>query len=167
MLNPPYTLITIHQIFLPIVLTTLDYLTSEIIHIVINIFIWFPGLTHAKFNLKCFKYIFPSHCHNFGFPGGSVKNLPAMQETLVPSPDGKIPWRRKLQPIAVFLPGEVHGEWSQITFLFWNCLYPFIFFWTLSTVPVSVTVIRLIYWKCGSNINHQIMVLSLSSPKFQ
>ena len=68
MLNPPYTLITIHQIFLPIVLTTLDYLTSEIIHIVINIFIWFPGLTHAKFNLKCFKYIFPSHCHNFWLP---------------------------------------------------------------------------------------------------
>ena len=31
-----------------------------------------------------------------------VKNLPAMQETQVPSLDGKILWRREWQPIPVF-----------------------------------------------------------------
>ena len=42
-----------------------------------------------------------------------VKNLPAMQETWVQFPVGKIPWRRKWQPIPVFLPGESHGQRSQ------------------------------------------------------
>ena len=41
-----------------------------------------------------------------------VKNLPAMQETWVPSWVGKIPWRRAWQPTPVFLPGESHGQWS-------------------------------------------------------
>ena len=42
-----------------------------------------------------------------GFPGGSViKNLPAVQETQV----RKIPWRRKWQPIPVFLPGKSHEQ---------------------------------------------------------
>ena len=43
-----------------------------------------------------------------GFPGGSVvKNLPAdVGDTgLIPWP-GKIPWRRKWQPIPIFLPGK-------------------------------------------------------------
>ena len=26
----------------------------------------------------------------------------------------KIPWRRKLQPTPVFLPGEFHGQWSLV-----------------------------------------------------
>ena len=42
----------------------------------------------------------------------TVKNLPAMQETQVPSLVGKIPWRREWQPIPVFLPGEFHGKRS-------------------------------------------------------
>ena len=37
-----------------------------------------------------------------------VKNLPEMQETWV----GKIPWRRKRLPTAVFRPGEFHGPYS-------------------------------------------------------
>ena len=37
-----------------------------------------------------------------------VKNLPAVWETWV----RKIPWRRKWQPIPVFLPGESHGQRS-------------------------------------------------------
>ena len=42
------------------------------------------------------------------FPSGSVvKNLPAMQETPW---IGKIPWRKKWQPIPVFLPGKFHGQ---------------------------------------------------------
>ena len=41
-----------------------------------------------------------------------VKNLPAMQETLVQFLVGKIPWRRKPQPTLVFWPGEFHGLYS-------------------------------------------------------
>ena len=41
----------------------------------------------------------------------SVKNLPAGQETRVRSWVGKIPWRRKWQPIPVFLPGE--SAWTE------------------------------------------------------
>ena len=40
----------------------------------------------------------------------TVKNLPATQETWVQCLVGKIPWRRKWQPTAVFLPGEFHGQ---------------------------------------------------------
>ena len=48
---------------------------------------------------------------NGGFPGGSaVKNLPAMQETQE-ADVGKIPWRRKWQPTAVFLSGE--SPWTE------------------------------------------------------
>jgi len=47
-----------------------------------------------------------------GFPGGSVdKNLPAMQEMQVPCWFGKMIWRRKWQPTAVFLLGE--SSWTE------------------------------------------------------
>ena len=36
----------------------------------------------------------------------AVKNLPAMQETQVQSLGQEVPWRRKWQPMPVFLPGE-------------------------------------------------------------
>jgi len=40
-----------------------------------------------------------------------AKNLPAMQEAQALHPwVGKIPWRRKWQPIPVFLPGEFSGQ---------------------------------------------------------
>ena len=38
-----------------------------------------------------------------------VKNLPAMQETWVPSLGWEDPWRKEWQPTPVFLPGESHG----------------------------------------------------------
>ena len=41
----------------------------------------------------------------------TVKDLPAMQESLVRSL-GKVPWRREWQPTPVFLPGESHGQRS-------------------------------------------------------
>ena len=45
------------------------------------------------------------------FPGGSVvKNLPAKQKTQFAPWVGKIPWRRKWQPIPVFLLGKSHGQ---------------------------------------------------------
>ena len=42
-----------------------------------------------------------------------VKNLPAVQETSINLLVKKIPWRRKWQPTAVFLPGEFHGQRSR------------------------------------------------------
>ena len=38
-----------------------------------------------------------------------VKNLPAMQRPRFNPWVRKMPWRRKWQPTAVFLPGEFHG----------------------------------------------------------
>ena len=57
-------------------------------------------------------------------PGSSVvKNLPAnagatgdVGSILV----RKIPWRRKWQPTAVFLPGEFHGERSLAGYSSWG-----------------------------------------------
>ena len=33
----------------------------------------------------------------------------------------KIPWRRKWQPNAVFLPGESHGQRSLVGYTLWGC----------------------------------------------
>ena len=41
-----------------------------------------------------------------------VKNLPAMQETLVRFPGREDPWSRERLPTAVFQPGEFHGLYS-------------------------------------------------------
>ena len=41
-----------------------------------------------------------------------VKNMPAGDVRDVPSLGQDDPWRRKLQPTLVFLPGESHGQWS-------------------------------------------------------
>ena len=42
----------------------------------------------------------------------TVKNLLAMQETLVQSLGQEDPWRRKWQLTSVFLSGEFHGQRS-------------------------------------------------------
>ena len=42
----------------------------------------------------------------------TVKNLPAMQETQVPSLDGEYPLEKKQQPTPVFLPGKSHEQRS-------------------------------------------------------
>ena len=52
-----------------------------------------------------------------GFPGASVRNPPAMQETCGGGrfdPWLEISWRRKWQPTPVFLPGESHGQRSLV-----------------------------------------------------
>ena len=49
-----------------------------------------------------------------------LKNLP---EDLIPGFDPwvrKIPWRRKCQPIPVFLPGIVHGQRSLVGYSPWG-----------------------------------------------
>ena len=61
---------------------------------------------------------------NVRLPGGSVvKNLPANAGAIgdVGSISvRKIPWRRKWQPTAVFLPGEFHGERSLAGYSSWR-----------------------------------------------
>jgi len=48
----------------------------------------------------------------------AIKNLRAMQEICIEGRGGanpwvrKMPWRRKWQPTAVFLPGKSHGQRS-------------------------------------------------------
>ena len=48
-----------------------------------------------------------------------VRNLPAMQEIWFDPWVGKICWRRKWQPIPVFLPGELHGQRSLAGYSPW------------------------------------------------
>ena len=51
------------------------------------------------------------HIHTLGASGGTVvKNLPANAGDARGA--GSIPWRRKWQPLTVFLPGESHGRRS-------------------------------------------------------
>jgi len=49
-----------------------------------------------------------------------VKNLPARQETRVPSWVGKFLWRREWQSTPVFLPGEFHGQRSLVGYSLWG-----------------------------------------------
>ena len=50
-----------------------------------------------------------------------VKRLPAVRETWVRSPFGKIPWRWKWQPTPVLLPGIFHGWRSLVGYSPWDC----------------------------------------------
>ena len=54
--------------------------------------------------------------YKMGFPGGASDKEPACQcrrrKRHVPSPDGRIPWRRTRQPTPVFWPGDPHGQRS-------------------------------------------------------
>ena len=49
-----------------------------------------------------------------------VKNLPAVQETRLDPWIGKIPRRRKWQPVAVFLPGKSHRQRSLVGYSPWG-----------------------------------------------
>ena len=49
-----------------------------------------------------------------------VKNPPAMQETSVQFLGWEDPWRRKWQPIPVFLLGESHGQRSLEGYSSWG-----------------------------------------------
>ena len=68
---------------------------------------------------------------SLGFPGGLVsKESPAMQETASNTVGpgfspcvGKIPWRRKRQPIPVLLPGKSHGQRSLADYSPWGHKY--------------------------------------------
>ena len=43
----------------------------------------------------------------------TVKSLPVIQKTWVPSLGQKDPWRRKWQPTSIFLPGKSQ-EWGSL-----------------------------------------------------
>ena len=49
-----------------------------------------------------------------------VKNLSAVQETLVQSLGQEDPWRGKWQPTLIFLPGEFHGQRSLAGYSPWG-----------------------------------------------
>ena len=60
--------------------------------------------------------------YTWGFPGGSaVKNPSANAEdtTFIPG-SGRFPWRRKWQPISVFLPEKFHGQNSLEGYSLWS-----------------------------------------------
>ena len=56
----------------------------------------------------------------FSLMAQMVKNLPAMQENWVQSLGLEDPWRRKWQPIPVFLPGESQGRRSHQGCYLWG-----------------------------------------------
>ena len=49
-----------------------------------------------------------------GFPGDSVVKNPPANTGDVGLTSREIPWRRKWQPIPVFLPGKSHGHRSLV-----------------------------------------------------
>ena len=60
-----------------------------------------------------------------GFPGGTVvKSLPANAgeagDVVSILGSGRFPWRRKWQPIPVFLPGKSHGQRSLAGYSPWG-----------------------------------------------
>ena len=52
-----------------------------------------------------------------GFPGGSSDKESSCQCRRC----GFVPWRRKLKPAPVFLPGESHGQRSLVGHNPWSC----------------------------------------------
>ena len=72
---------------------------------------------YGKDNNKKLSFIFQG-----GFPSGLVvKNPLAVQEMRVGPWVRKILWRRKWQPILVFLPGKSHGQRSLAGYSPWGC----------------------------------------------
>ena len=50
-----------------------------------------------------------------------VKNLPVIRRCGFDLWIRKVPWRRKWQPIPVFLPEELHGQRSLVGYHPWGC----------------------------------------------
>ena len=60
---------------------------------------------------------------NLSFPGGSDGKASACNAGYLGFDPwvGKIPWRRKWQPILVFVPGKSHGQRSLVGYSPWGC----------------------------------------------
>ena len=77
-------------------------------------------MTSPRWYIKKFmkNYSSPIVCIR-GFPGSSVvNNLPA--NARIVKWVGKIPWRKKWQPIPVFLPGEPYGQRCLVGYRPWG-----------------------------------------------
>ena len=75
------------------------------------------GLLHCRQSLA----LQPDSLPLMGFPGGSDGRV--CRKCGKPGFDpwvGKIPWRRKRQPIPVFLPGKYHGQRSLVGCTPWH-----------------------------------------------
>ena len=70
-------------------------------------------LRESLYHIERCRQHSPCSTKDTGFPGGSVvKIYLPVQETRVRSWVGKIPWRRKWQPTAIFQSGKSHGQRS-------------------------------------------------------
>ena len=75
---------------------------------------------HAYIHIWIYVIYICLYTH-LGFPGGSVvKNPPANAGDMVRSLVEKIPWRRKWQPLPVFLPGKSQGQKSLAGYSWWD-----------------------------------------------
>ena len=112
-----------------------------------------------------------------------VKNLPAIHETWVHPWVTKIPWRRKWQPTAVFLPGEFHGQRSLVGYSPWghkeldterlsyiDSLLSFLlsssFFFRLPSISFSLLLVwslTNVYLSCHIRVFYCFLLLSVAS----
>ena len=86
-----------------------------------------------------------------------AKSLPTMWETQVRSLVRKTPWRRKLKPIPVFLPGKSHGWRSLVGYSPWDhkesdstewllMLYSGVYIYEENDEIVKLSLLNQIYW---------------------
>ena len=89
------------------------------------------------------------------FSGLVVKNLAAMQETFRRHEFnpwvGKMSWRRKWQPIPVFLPRESHGQRSLVDYSPWDLKRVRHDFATVVDENFKVTVINVLIHRKKTN----------------
>jgi len=83
-----------------------------------------PNSTHCPQFSACsvpfIVLIIPSDRH-YGLSGKESASAGDTQEPVFDPWVGKIPWRRKWQPIPVFLPGKSHGQESLEGYSPWGC----------------------------------------------
>jgi len=74
---------------------------------------------HIYIYLYIYRYIY---IYIGAFLNGkeSTCNIGNLQEKWVRSLFGKIPWRRKWQPMPVFLPGKFHGQRNLASYSPWG-----------------------------------------------
>ena len=86
--------------------------------------IWRCGQMINRFDIHIHLISETKHSSPYrsGFPGGSVvKNPLANAGNAFDVWVWKIPWRRKLQSITVFLPGKSHGQRKLMEHCPWDC----------------------------------------------
>ena len=76
-----------------------------------------PFLTNKE------KHYLPHSLHRDGLPRwySGLKNLPPQAGDAGSTLGQEIPWRRKWQPTAVFLPGKFHEQRSLVAYSPWGC----------------------------------------------